>query len=221
MGNKLTRHSLKRVLGLVFSTLLLAACQNNNNSKSASILGGPRFSTSGVTGVSGSLTGQIYITDASQQTGFQQAVQGFLSTDVPTEYVGTVSGNGSGIRFGGRVSVTNGSIRTYDGTNAVIHSSSTMTIQVIDQAAQSRQTPPLPAVQFRQAQGQLMGNQAQITFGDAHGSITFAGVLNTTANTFEGYVSYDNNIRWDGSSPGSAGSLGNFSVPLCSFFVCH
>jgi len=216
-----TRRQLTRVLGLFLSVLLLVSCQNNNNSKSASIVGGPRFAANAVTGVVGNLAGKIYSTDVSQQAGFQQATQGFLSTDLPPEYVGPVNINGSGIRFSGRVAITNGSLRTYDGTNAVIHSASSITIQVTDQATGSRQSSPIPAIQFRQAQGQLMGNQAQITLGDAFGSVTFVGVLNTTSNTFEGNVSYDNNIRWDGSSPGSAGNLGSFSIPLCSFFVCH
>jgi hypothetical protein len=215
------RQILIRVMGLVFFSVLLSACQNNNNSKSASILGGPRFAASGVTSGLGNLPGKIYSSDVSQQAGFQQAAQGFLSTDIPPEYLGPVNINGSGIRFSGSVAVTNGSLRTYDGTNAVIHSASSITIQVLDQATVSRQSAPIPAIQFRQAQGQLMGNQAQITFGDAFGSITFVGVLNTTSNTFEGNVSYDNKIRWDGSSPGSAGNLGSFSIPLCSFFVCH
>lgn len=215
---------MKRVFGLLLAAALLAGCQRQNNSAPISSATGLRFAANQATAYNtGSLPGRIYA-DPSQQAGFQQAAVGFLSTDVPPQYVGMVSAAGtgnSGIRFGGQVGLSSGSLRTYDGSYATLDPRSQIIIQVFDQANQYGQVPPIPPLRFSSASGMISGNQVQVTFSDTYGSVTLQGYINTPANTFDGYASYDNNVRWDGSSPGSAGNLGNFTVPLCNFFVCN
>jgi hypothetical protein len=151
-----------------------------------------------------------------------------LSTDVLPQYVGQVSASGqgnSGVRFGGRVGLINGSLGSilggYGGGYAMIAGNSQLIIQVIDYLPQYPDAPLIPPFIFGQAQGQIMGNQAQITFSDRYGQVTLQGYLNMQNNSFEGTISYDNNISIDGSTPGAAGTLGNFSVPICAFFACQ
>lgn len=214
----------KRVVGTLFAVALLAGCQRQNNATPIASSTGMRFATNAATAYNtGSLPGRIFA-DPSQQQGFQQAAAGFLSTDIPPQYVGLVSATGSGnsgIRFGGQVGLAVGSLRYYDGSYADISPNSQIIIQVFDQTAQYGNVPPIPPLRFGNASGVITGNQAQITFSDTYGSVTLQGYINTQTSTFDGVASYDNNIRWDGTSPGSAGNFGNFSVPLCSFFACN
>jgi len=88
-------------------------------------------------------------------------------------------------------------------------------------STQFRRNRTTPAFTFQKARGQLVGNQAQITFYDSYGEITLNGFLNSAGSTFDGSISYDNNVNFDGSTPGAAGTLGSFSIPVCSFFSCQ
>lgn len=220
-GLKLTQ--LKRYIAFSLVLVALTGCQNKN--EEAPILSraiGPRGALGANYGINGaSLTGKIF-TDPSYQQEFQDAVTGFLSTDVNPQYVGLVSATGrnnSGVYFAGRVALSTGSLRTFTGSYADIHPNSSLSIQVRDYSPQYPNAPALPPFTFSRAQGVIQGNQAEIIFGDSYGTVTMVGII--TQNTFEGEISYDNSVSYDGSKSGAAGTLGNFSVPTCSFFSCN
>lgn len=216
-------NQLKKFFAFTFAALALAGCQKNEESTPlASRAFGPRGSIGSMYGVnSGSLTGRVY-SDPNYQQEFQDAVTGFLSTDVNPQYVGLVSAagqNNSGVFIAGRVVLSSGSLRSFSGAYADVNPNSSFTIQVRDYSSQYPNAPALPPFTFSRAQGMIQGNQAQITFGDNYGSVTLTGVINQ--NTFDGEITFDNSVTFDGSRPGAAGTLGNFSIPTCSFFSCN
>lgn len=200
---------------------VLAACQEKDNRSSVVVRAvGPRVQSQTSQPDTSNLQGRIY-TDPYYQQGFQEAVVGLLSTDIRPEYIGYVSANGqngSGVFFGGRVRLTSGSLTT--GFGGVIASDSSIVIQVRDYAPQFQNVPPLPAIELKTAQGQISGNDVQIVFWDAYGAIEMRGQIDSARGVFTGVIKYDNNITYDGRQPGAAGNLGNFSIPICSFFAC-
>ncbi len=166
------------------------------------------------------LPGRIY-SSASYQHAFEEAVKGLLSTDIRPEYIGYVSAtgeNGSGVFFGGQVRLVNGSITS--GFGGTIANDSHIIIQVRDYIPNMSNVPILPAIQLRAAQGQVSGNYAQIVFYDGYGMVQLTGYIDIQRQLFTGIVKYDNYVLYDGSRPGAAGTLGDFSIPLCSFFAC-
>ena len=80
--------------------------------------------------------------------------------------------------------------------------------------------PAIPQVMIATASGYVQGNQAVIEFHDNYGAVTLHGTIDTTNNVFTGAMSYDNSVMYDGTSPGAAGTLGTFSIPLCTLFSC-
>lgn len=212
----------QRSCALIFSCLALAACQNNSGSTPvASRAAGPRITANSAnTAAASTLVGQVY-SNATYQSQFQDAATGFLSTDVNPLYVGTISDTGqnnSGVYFSGKVSLAGMNLSGYTGS-ATISGTSTFTIQVRDYVSQYPSTSWIPPFTFYTAQGTLNGSQAQIVFSDSYGSVTLSGTVSQT--TFQGTISYDNGILYDGTRPGAAGTLGNFTIPICSFFVCN
>jgi hypothetical protein len=226
MGNDL---NMKKTLVLAFTMLALAACDKNVGSTTVTSRGmGPRTALAQSMGYnqqlgSAQLQG-IVRSDPSNQSGFQDAVVGFLSTDVKPEYVGTVSAAGqynSGVWFGGRVALASGSLRTMGGGQVPVSSNGQFQIQVIDFTPQYPNAPRIPPFTFSHADGYVSGNTAEITFSDSYGSVTLSGTIDSTSNRFVGQMSYDNNVNIDSSQQGAAGVLGDFAIPICSFFVCN
>jgi len=218
-GNKAAGTIKALILTLMVG--VLAACQPPENKSPVVVRGvGPRVENQPGQPNTSNLPGRVFANPYYQQA-FQEAVVGLLSTDVRPEYIGHVSAtgeNGSGVFFGGQVKLTSGSILS--GAGGVIAGDSHIVIQVRDYVPQHQNAPPLPAIQLRAAQGQVWGNQVQIVFWDAYGAVELSGQIDTQRQVFTGVMKYENYILYDGSSPGAAGTLGDFTIPICSFFMC-
>lgn len=221
MGQGKNAASTIRALILTLMVGLLAACQPPENKSPVVVRAvGPRVESQPGQPDTSNLPGRVY-TNPYYQQAFQEAVIGLLSTDIRPEYIGYVSAtgeNGSGVFFGGHVKLTSGSV--LGGTGGVIAGDSHIVIHVRDHVPQHQNPPPLPAIQLRAAQGQIWGNNVQIVFWDAYGAVELTGQIDAQRQVFTGVMKYDNYILYDGSRPGAAGTLGDFTIPLCSFFAC-
>ncbi len=219
-----------RIVFSVAIPLALTACpsssgnNNNNVPAPAATPTGPRTAAASSLSVSGiQLAGSVTST-TQNQAQFQAAAVGYLSTDVAPNYIGQVSvtpTSTSGIFFGGTVTLAAGSMKGYAGQGATIQSTSQFAIQIIDSNPQVPNTPAIPAFVYTTATGTIQGTTAQLQFSDAYGTITMNGTVDVPNNNFTGTMTFDNNVLFDGTSPGHAGTLGQFTIPLCSFFVCN
>jgi hypothetical protein len=223
-------YNLKKFLALGITVFALAACgDKNEGSTNVTSRGmGPRTALANSMNYNGAgSTSQmqgIVRSGASNQNGFQQAAVDFVSTDVQPQYVGYVSATGqnnSGILFGGRVGLASGSLRNVGGGQVPITSNSTFQIQVVDYTPQYPNSPLIPPFVFNHAEGYISGNMAQITFSDSYGSVSLEGTIDSTSGRFVGQMTFDNNVNIDPNQPGHAGNLGDFIIPICSFFVCN
>jgi hypothetical protein len=215
---------LKATVALCIPLALTACPSSSGNQASAPAPVGPRTALASTLSASGMQLVGTVSSDAPHQAQFQAAVVGFLSTDLSPSYIGTVNvspSSTSGVFFGGQVTLSTGSMKSYTGQNATISPTSQFAIQVIDSNPSVPNTPAIPAFVFQKAAGTLQGMTAQLQFSDTYGTITMAGTVDTTKNLFTGTMAFDNNVLYDGSTPGHAGNLGNFSIPLCQFFVCN
>jgi hypothetical protein len=217
-------NSFKKIASLIVMVAALACCQKKEGSVNVNSRGvGPRTWASQSMNASGlQLRGKVF-SDAYNQSNFEQAVKGFLETDVRPEYIGFVSAtpgqNNSGVFFGGRVAPSSGTLRNAQGYNITVASNSRFVIQVFDAWAGNQSTTLIPPFVFSSAQGTISGNQVDITFYDNYGSVTLRGQYDQSV--FRGWMSYDNKIKYDGTQPGAAGELGNFEIATCEFFVCN
>ena len=226
-------YAFNKVFALVAVVALLTGCQPKKESTTIDTRG------NGVRGHNANLMGNandiqlrgVIGRDSYEQEEFQKAVEGLLSTDLPisdydpytpngtnnNKYIGFVSaaGQGSGVQFGGRVTLQGGSIRFASGP---VNQQSIIKIQVYDQFSGSSSSSPLPAVILSNAQGMVQGNSASITFSDQYGSVRLEGQFDQ--HFFTGHVSYDNRVRAGGGTP-AAGNLGGFKIPTCQFFICQ
>ncbi len=213
--------SLMKIVGLILAMFALAGCQKDKASVTMS------SSFMGVRGASGvqnqaamslSTPGVVY-SDVTNQNAFQQAVAGLLSTDTPEESVGFVScraENNTGVFIGGRVGVNGGVLNSTSWGSVGVDPNSLLLITVYHSNAGAAGLPKLP---FNRATGYISGQSAIIEFSDAYGSIKMQGTFN--AQRFQGTISFDNGIRYDGARPGAAGTLGYFDIGTCEFFRCN
>jgi hypothetical protein len=220
--------NMKKVFALGLTLLALAACDKNEGTSTITSRGtGPRISSANAAGgayASGVQMQGVVKSDASNQNSFQEAVVGFLSTDVQASYIGYVSATGqynSGVLIGGRVNLASGSLRTLGGGQSPVASNGRFQIQVIDYNPQYPNAAPIPPFIFTRADGYVSGNSAQITFSDSYGSVMLQGTLDSVSGRFVGQISYDNNVNIEAGQQGAAGTLGDFAIPICSFFVCN
>jgi hypothetical protein len=210
---------LKKSLLLTFAVLSLAACQKKEDSTAISTAGRvPRgaYDSLYANGANPNtkLVGKV-VRASSEQDEFDAGVRGFLSSTLPEDYVGYVDAQGqynTGVFFGGRV-VTRGASGGYQ-----IDPSSQIMIVVKDYFQNQTNVQPI-AWYLSNASGQISGNTAIIRFQDALGYVELQGSFDQ--NYFEGDFLYDNNRRYDGSTPGAAGAIGHFVIPTCQFFVCQ
>ena len=189
---------------------------------------GSTFDKNGPLGTT-QLSGRVY---GDSQEGFMDYVRGLVSATIPEDYLGSYvsagldGDNRTGVFFGGQVALTNGSVASGglgSGTRQSVHSRSRLLITVYDNMVgrkdESGETIGAVPIYMENASGFVQGNQATITFSDDYGTIQMDGTFD--GQYFTGEMSYDNNVMYDGSSPGAAGVGGYFRVPTCQFFVCN
>jgi hypothetical protein len=213
------------VVALVLVAVSFVGCAKNKNTnqvkgavRAARGSLGSTVQMSATTGVE--LRGAV-TTSSSYQNLFQQAVSGLLNSTLPENYVGDVSAtasNNTGVFLGGRVTIQGGIFRpSVPNQQLSIAANSSLLVAVYDSYSLSTASP-IP-VYLTTATGTISGNYAKLVFYDKYGSITLDGQFDQ--NTFQGTFSYDNQVKYDGSGLGGAGTLGTFTLPTCQFFVCQ
>ncbi|HRK07240.1 MAG TPA: hypothetical protein PLZ57_05685 [Pseudobdellovibrionaceae bacterium] len=170
------------------------------------------------------LNGQV-IADAQDQDSFQDAVTGMLEATMSPDAIGYVSATGAnntGVYIGGRVELSSGTLQTASSQRITVRNDSRLLVAVYDeyssQNIDGKVVGPV-TILLQNASGEVAGNQAILRFQDQHGYIEMHGTFNNSV--FEGSFSYDNARRFDGSTPGAAGTVGWFRVPTCQFFRCQ
>jgi hypothetical protein len=211
-----------KVLAVGSALLALTGCGQSQSASGMSVraTGARAVEGQSVADLSILLNGRITNTDAMQAT-FQAAVAGFMSEEMPPSYLGFVSdeaSTGTGILFGGSVTLAEGSLSSYSGTGTVL-ATSALRIRITDSFPSSPNMAPLPDVYLPNAVGSLVGNSASIRFYDGYGYVELDGQFD--ASNFTGQVTYMNLYNYDGTTPGSSGTMGNFTIPTCAIFVCN
>ena len=213
-------HALK-VFAAASALLALTGCGTSSSSNMTVRATGARAAAGQSVADSSILLNGNITNNFNQQTVFQAAVAGLMSDEMPPSYLGFVSdqnGSGTGLLFGGRVTLAEGSMSNYSGTGTVLQTSA-LRIRIADSVGGALGLSPLPDIYMQNAVGSLIGNTADIRFYDADGYIEFQGQFD--ASMFTGQVTYMNMHNYDGTTPGSSGVLGQFSIPTCSVFVCN
>lgn len=166
----------------------------------------------------GDVTGNIYLTPDQ----FNVQAKGLMSATLPPQQIGEVAsyaGMTSGMRIQGgvRASFANGMISNVDLAAAQIR------IAIWDTKAGTTDgggkiIPEYP-IHMIGANGSAAGNQVNLTFTDAYGTITVGGVIQ--GGLFQGQLSFNNFVNLSGGSLPNSGSLGGFTINVCDFFVCN
>lgn len=199
--------------------LSLIACGKNKGDSNVSVSGTPVVQGTYTAGPSGLPTGQAgvskstgaKVTSSLDVTSFTDQVKGLLGADpsVNLNNIGTVN-NQNGVDLFGEVSVnaTNGAIMPAGWNGA----SSRIQLVITDSKVAEGQKPI--SIIMAQGSGGASNGSARLTFSDSYGQITIQGTYNAT--TFTGTVGYSNT-----SGNRRSGTIGNFSIPTCAFFVCQ
>jgi hypothetical protein len=213
---------IKKGLLALASLALISCAQDKGAVSMSSSYQGARGQNAGLNSAGANIptTGVIY-TDAANQNAYQAAVAGLVSTDLPEsslDYVSAQWENGTGVAFGGRVTLANGgAIGTSAGWGQQTISSSSQILIVVQHANQA--TVGQPRLYFKRASGVVSGTAATIQFSDDYGLVTLQGTF--VSNRFRGTISFDNAVKYDGTRPGAAGTLGAFDIAACDFFKCY
>lgn len=183
---------------------------------------GQQASTQTVAGRNNGRVGVIWRGQSFTNQDFDFFVHEFVTSFMNKEDLGTVSGEynaNTGIRWWGYVETTQGRINPYSTTTLqIVPQNSQLRIWIWDSYAASGQATEVPVEIHGSASGWIQGGQAQVTFQDQYGSITFGGTVD--ANNFRGYVIFDNAKSVYGGTP-AANYLGEFEIETCSFFRCN
>jgi hypothetical protein len=159
---------------------------------------------------------RVNINGGVSKVDYTNIVKAFLSPTISPSEVGDVDPT-TGVRFGGRVMM--------NGTNGAIDPNSQIQFEVIDHLvgtlANNQTYQPIP-VTFKggvTANSMAYNGNANITFEDEFGSVNIRGTFQYKGGNFTGTVYFSNaSANHNGIK---SGTLGTFSVPTCSFFVCN
>jgi hypothetical protein len=163
---------------------------------------------------------------ASQQSLFQDGVEGYVDAMLPAEYLGFVSAtatNGTGFFFGAKVALQTGVLNPSASSAQInIRPDSKLYTEIRDEYTDRLDSAgeKVPAIVrgFVTASGYVQGNRAYLKFTDKYGSVVMEGTFNAT--NFVGLFFYDN-VLTAGTGPIAAGEVGQFEVPTCQFFRCQ
>lgn len=226
--------SLKRLsmLGLLAVAMALnTACTEKKETGTPVVVVGRDAQAADPNGVTASsaglkLNGWV-VTSPTYQTDFQDLVNGFVDAVLPPNYLGYVAADasgGTGVYIGGKVELQTGVLNTASTARMNIRTDSKIVVVIYDEYtgrtdASGKKVPPVQRYYY-QASGYVQGNQVYLKFvHPKFGSVLLEGSFDGT--TVTGDFSYDNSVRYDGSTTGtSAGTIGSFQVPTCQFFRC-
>ncbi len=180
-------------------------------------------------------TGLVGIVIGSPQEAFTQAVRALVSSTLPPDQLGFVSGQANqdtGIVFAGFIELEGGPLSQASGQQrAVVTGQSNLKISIWDSFAgqtyqdERGQTQYIPeyAIGFSSAQsGSVSGRNARITFADQYGSITLVGQFDgddLCQSVFWGDLEFHNSTHVEGLSP-FRGVVGDFYIYAADLFRC-
>jgi hypothetical protein len=212
---------MKNIKGLILAAIVLSlfgvGCgqKKDDNAGVGDARGDVRLSGGPVTlpqGVSQG-AGVANVSSASSQM-MTQEVRNFVSSFLAPELVGEVS-NTNGVQISGRIQ--------YD-MNGTVLGQSYINLQISDSYVGSQNpnggTVNPIRVMVPATMVQSLANSAgiRITFTDQFGTIIVEGAWNQS--TFNGVVTFQNSRHLTAGAAPSQGTLGSFSIPVCSFIVC-
>jgi hypothetical protein len=160
--------------------------------------------------------GIVNLVGNGDQTSFTNMVKAFLAPTIKPEEVGTVNPS-NGVRFGGRIPIL---------ANGQIDPNSQIQFEVVDSFANTLnpQTNQNYGSIFVNMKGGVSGDSkaingtAVITFSDEYGTVRIEGTYANAGGNFTGTIKFSNaSANYNGIN---SGTLGSFTVPTCSFFVC-
>jgi hypothetical protein len=204
---------------MVLSLLAVVACNKNKGDDNVSVSGAGGVTGQYVQGASGLPTGQgnqshelTAKVTAADATQFTEQVKSLLgaSPNFNVNSVGTVS-NTTGVDIKGTVGINP---QTGAFLATTILGQSKLVLIINDSYSTSGQAQPITINLFNVTTGGASGGKASLTFSDEMGSITVQGTYN--ASTFQGSVSFTNT-----QGNRRSGTLGQFTIPTCNFFVCQ
>lgn len=207
----------------IFKTTLLAACvltfavacgKSKNSGTGVNAGRDVRVATPGPSNLptnQGSLAGtQGAMVTQPNQAQMDEAAKILVSATIAPESVGTI-----------RSIELKGQVRVDRNTGAINASGSriwlTITDSFVGTDVDGQQVQPIQ-ISVAGSQGLAANYQANLTFADQYGTITIQGTFNM--NTFQGTVSF-NNTQGAGFNGKRSGTLGQFQIPTCAFFVCQ
>jgi hypothetical protein len=212
---------IKKGLLAIASLALISCAQDKGGVAMASSYQGARGQNAGLSSAANSIpTTGVFYTDAANQNAYQAAVGGLVSTDLPESSLGYVSArweNGTGVAFGGRIVPANGGVFSTNNWGQQTVASSSQILIIVKHANEAQVGQP--RLYFNRASGVVSQTSATIQFSDDYGSVTLQG--NFVSTRFQGSISFDNAVKYDGTRPGAAGTLGAFDIATCDLFKCY
>ncbi|GIL18327.1 MAG: hypothetical protein BroJett040_20780 [Oligoflexia bacterium] len=167
----------------------------------------------GQNGYTGTLNpGEYYVAATGQITGgsdVNQQVQAFLAPIIDVNQLGTVDPY-SGMTFTGMI--------RFDQAGNLIPGNSGISIKIKDSVEMQSPQYAIQPIGIPGQSGRFDRNSGQttVTFGDAYGQVTLEGYMSgggAQASQFQGTIRFSNRN-------GGQGTLGQFRINTCGFFVC-
>jgi hypothetical protein len=200
-----------KTVALLFAVVAFSACAKKkddyevrgNRTQQA----GPSLLPTGQGSLAGRQSAQVTLPNQAQ---LDDAVKILVSATFSPESLGNVRS----IEMRGQVTVD-------PRTGAVQNSNSNISLVIVDSlvgtVADGREVQPIQ-INLGNATGVAANYNANLTFADQYGTISINGTYNL--NTFQGTVTFAN-TQGNGFNGRKSGTLGQFSIPTCAFFVCQ
>ncbi len=229
-GSKVMK-SLKKILLLIFILSLVSlglGCGKKD--KRSPIRSGrdARSPSSPATADTRTFTSSDGVVFGSPDSEFQEVIYYLVSASINPNTFGTISGQpgqNTGVKFSGNIQLNSIFNPSSASSNIQVRSEgSHVRILIRDsfvgqQDSNGNAIPEYTIDNSSNISGYIQGNHAVIKLVDEFGSITFDG--NVSADVYQGSFSFDNNMYWNGQTPGARGTVGSFRISTCGFFKCN
>ena len=159
---------------------------------------------------------------------YQSASTGRISTDQnhldafvtaqgePSQVIGLIGTSGTGVYFNGQADAAGDSIPY-----------ATLAIEVVDSWYKDKQVDsPFRISSLKFLRGSITGdtssastnNKVYLEFADEYQRVVLEGRI--AGDNFEGTIFFENYLHFNNETP-FAGQLGQFTIPVCSYFRCQ
>ena len=177
--------------------------QNNNNINNNN----SNFNNQGNYNTNGS---DVVYLGMSNPSDFLNSLKGLVSAVFDPAELGNVN-NYSDVKMRGYIDM--------DRSFKVNRSNSSLVIEIVDDYAKAGTADKITLSFNNLFDSRTDTNPISLTFKDDYGYIILNG--NLSEYDFTGEVTYKNLKSFDSSSQFANGSLGQFQIPVCSFFRCN